>query len=489
MFRGCTILDEILNKLRAEWLDEATIQSMQEKMQNGELTAEELALMYMENISQRNPNINAVLELNPQALQIAKGLDTERLKHGARSLLHGIPVLLKDNIGTKDMMHTSCGSLALKHFYATEDAFLVRKLRAAGAVIIGKTNMTEWANFMSDQMTNGWSSRGGQVKNPYGFFDVGGSSSGAGAGIAANMAAVAIGTETTGSILNPSSQNSLVGIKPTVGVISRTGIIPISHTQDTPGPMARTVEDAAIVFGLMAGFDSEDPVTQIPFDFSEIDWHKVLDSNALQGARIGVARNIFEKEASTERLALFDAALQKLEAAGAIIIDNIDLGIMENDLGYSVLIYEFKAALNAYLGKTLMTNPIRTLEDVIQFNNENAVETLKFGQVMLERAERTSGSLTERAYIEALIRNRHLAGGVALGKALELHDVQALVFPQDHGCSFGAAAGFPSITVPAGFSEAGEPFGITFSGKAYSEPNLISNAYAFEQYVKARRKP
>ncbi|MCZ2260209.1 amidase [Sporosarcina sp. G11-34] len=471
------------------WLDEATIQEMQVKMKTGELTAEELTLMYMETISHRNQNINAVLELNPQAVQIAKSLDVERKEKGPRSLLHGIPVLLKDNIGTKDMMHTSCGSLALENYYADKDAFLVTKLRAAGAIILGKTNMTEWANFMSDRMTNGWSSRGGQVNNPYGLFDVGGSSSGAGAGIAANMAAVAIGTETTGSILNPSAQNSLVGIKPTVGSISRTGVIPLSITQDTPGPMARTVEDAALTFGLLTGVDPEDPVTMGSSKFDVIDWDEVLNKEALKDVRIGVARSIFEREASTERLMLFEAALQKLKAAGAVIIDPIDLQTMENDLGYNVLLYEFKAALNAYLGKTPATNPIRQLSDVIRYNHEHPKEALKYGQAMLERVERTSGKLTERAYIEALTRNRHLSGEIALGKALDEHNVQVLAFPQDHGCSFGAAAGYPSVTVPAAYSESGEPFGITFSGKAFSELELISYAYAFEQHVQARRKP
>ncbi|NYF26282.1 amidase family protein [Sporosarcina sp. JAI121] len=483
------MLDNKLKKLQSDWLDEATISAMQVKISKGELTSEELTFMYIDTISNRNKNVNAVLELNPEAVQIARALDVERCEKGPRSLLHGIPVLLKDNMGTKDMMHTSCGSLALKDYYAVEDAFLVKKLRAAGAVILGKTNMTEWANFMSDRMTNGWSSRGGQVNNPYGLFDVGGSSSGAGAAIAANMAAVAIGTETTGSILNPSAQNSLVGIKPTVGAISRTGVIPLSYTQDTPGPMARTVHDAAITFGLMVGSDPDDLVTQESSRLNKIDWISILDERALEGVRLGVARSIFEREASTERLALFDAALTQLKAAGAVIIDDIDLGTMENDLGYNVLLYEFKAALNAYLGKTPMTNPIRTLADIIRFNNENAEETLKFGQVMLEKVERTSGTLTERAYIEALLRNRHLAADIALGKALEEHNVQALVFPQDHGCSFGAAAGYPSVTVPAAFSDAGEPFGITFSGKAFTEPDLISFAYAFEQRVMARRKP
>ena len=483
------MLDDKLKKLQSDWLDEATISAMQVKMSSGELSAEELTFMYIDTISYRNKNINAVLELNPQAVQIARALDVERREKGIRSLLHGIPILLKDNMGTRDMMHTSCGSLALKDFYAAEDSFLVKKLRDAGAIILGKTNMTEWANFMSDRMTNGWSSRGGQVNNPYGLFDVGGSSSGAAAGIAANMAAVAIGTETTGSILNPSAQNSLVGIKPTVGTISRTGVMPLSYTQDTPGPMARTVHDAAITFSLLIGTDPEDPITAEASRLEGIDWTSVLDSRALEGVRLGVARTIFEREASTERLNLFDAALKELEAAGAVIIDDVELGTMENDLGYNVLLYEFKATLNAYLGKTPATNAIRTLSDIINFNNEHAEETLKFGQVMLEKVERTSGTLTERAYIEALLRNRHLAGDIALGKALDEHAIQALVFPQDHGCSFGAAAGFPSVTVPSAYSEAGEPFGITFSGKAFTEPELIGYAYAFEQRVNARKKP
>lgn len=483
------MLDEKLKQLQSDWLDEATISEMNEKMSNGELTAEELTLMYIDNISLRGKNVNAVLELNQQAVHIAKALDVERREKGSRSLLHGIPILLKDNMGTNDLMHTSCGSLALKDFYATEDAFIVKKLREAGAVILGKTNMTEWANFMSDRMTNGWSSRGGQVNNPYGLFDVGGSSSGAGAGIAANMAAVAIGTETTGSILNPSAQNSLVGIKPTVGAISRAGVIPLTTTQDTPGPMARTVRDATITFSLLIGTDPADPVTAEAYRLAGVDWMSLLDKGSLAGVRLGVAREIFEREASTERLALFDRALKELEAAGAVIVDDLNLGAMENDLGYNVLLYEFKAALNAYLGKTAASNSIRTLADVIQFNNEHPKETLKFGQIMLEKVERTSGTLTERAYIEALLRNRHLAGDIALGKAFDAYNIQALVFPQDHGCSFGAAAGYPSVTVPAAYSEEGEPFGITFSGKAFTEPELIGYAYAFEQKVNARRKP
>ncbi|WP_339253983.1 amidase family protein [Sporosarcina sp. FSL W8-0480] len=478
-----------LERLRKEWLEEATIRQMQQKMGNNEINSEELVIMYLQRISEVDQTVNAILEINPEALQIARSLDEERRSGKVRSLLHGIPVLLKDNMDTGDKMHTSCGSLAMKDYFADEDAFLVKKLRDAGAVILGKTNMTEWANFMSDRMRNGWSSRGGQVNNPYGPFDVGGSSSGAAAAVTANMAAVSIGTETSGSIINPSVQNALVGIKPTVGAISRSGIIPLSFTQDTPGPMARTVEDATITFSLMIGYDPDDPVTKGSKCFAGIDWLSLLNPNALNGKRIGIARSIFEREISTERKTQFDAVLTQMQSLGAEIIDSIDLGTMEDDLGYDVLLYEFKSALNAYLGKTPMTNPMRTLSDIIQFNKEHSEETLKFGQVMLEKVDRTSGRLKEPAYIDALIKNRHLAGEVALDKAFNEHQIDFLLFPQDHGCSFSAAAGYPAITAPASFSENGEPFCITMCGRAFSEPELIGYAYAFEQQTLARTKP
>ena len=475
--------------MQSEWLEEATIRQMQEGMATGDITSEEIVVMYMKTISERNRNINAILELNPQALHIARALDEERRRGIVRSLLHGIPILLKDNMDTGDGMHTSCGSLAMKNHFAAEDAYLVKKLREAGAVILGKTNMTEWANFMSDRMRNGWSSRGGQVKNPYGLFDVGGSSSGAAAAVAANMAAVSIGTETSGSIINPSAQNALVGIKPTVGAISRSGIIPLSFTQDTPGPLARTVEDAAITFGLMVGHDENDPVTREADRFEGIDWLSLLDTKSLEGKKIGIARSIFVREISKERKDQFEEALRQLESLGAKLIDDIDLGTMEDDLGYDVLLYEFKAALNGYLGKTPMTNSIRTLSDIIEFNKDHPEETLQFGQAMLEKVDRTSGTLTEPEYIEALLRNRHLAGELALDRAFDEHNIDVLVFPQDHGCSFSAAAGYPAITVPSSFTVEGEPFCITLCGKAYSEPELIGYAFAFEQATKARREP
>lgn len=477
------------NQLMNEWLEEATINQMQEMMSSYELTSEDLVYMYLELISKRNPNVKAVLEVNPKAIQIAQSLDYERSISGPRSMLHGIPILVKDNIETADDLHTSAGSLSLANHYALQDATIIKKLRDAGAIILGKTNLTEWANFMSDRMTNGFSSRGGQVKNPYGPFDVGGSSSGSASAIALNLAAAGIGTETSGSILNPAAQNGLVGLKPTVGAVSRTGIIPLSHTQDTAGPMARTVEDAVHVFATIIGADKSDPITQKSGKFNDVEWGTCLNLKAFEGKRIGIARSIFEKELSLERSVLFEKQVSKLRELGAEIVDSVDLKCSEDELGYAVLIHEFKADLNSYLAKTNPTNPIRSLADVIQFNNEHPQETLQFGQSLLEKSESTSGSLTDIEYIEALERNRYLAGEIGLGKSLDDLKLDALVFPQDHGCSIGAAAGYPSITVPAGFSQEGEPFGLTFSGRAWSEPMLISLGYAFEQKVRARRKP
>lgn len=477
------------NQLMNEWLEEATIVQMQEKMSSYEISSEDLVYMYLELISKRNPNVNAILEVNPKALQIAQSLDYERSISGPRSMLHGVPILVKDNIDTGDDLHTSAGSLSLANHYALKDATIVKKLREAGAVILGKTNLTEWANFMSDCMTNGFSSRGGQVKNPYGPFDVGGSSSGSASAIASNLAAAAIGTETSGSILNPAAQNGLVGLKPTVGAVSRTGIIPLSHTQDTAGPMTRTVEDAVHVFKAIIGTDDSDPVTQKSRKFDDIDWEKCLNKNSFEGKRIGIARSIFEKEISSERAELFEKQVNQLRNLGAEIVDSVDIKCKEDDLGYAVLTHEFKVDLNSYLARTDPTNPIRSLADIIHFNNEHPKETLQFGQRLLEESQHTSGTLTETEYIEALERNRYLAGEIGLGKSIDDLRLDALVFPQVHGCSIGAAAGYPSITVPADFSQSGEPFGLTFTGRAWSEPMLISLGYAFEQKVKARRKP
>lgn len=481
--------DKKLEKYRKERLDEMTLAEMQKELTEGNVTSEELVLMYKENISTRDHHTNAVLEINPDALQIAQALDFERQVKGERSFLHGIPILIKDNMDSGDKMHTSAGSLGLKEHYALEDAFAVKKLREAGAIILGKTNMTEWANFMSDKMTNGYSSRGGQVKNPYGPFDVGGSSSGSAAAIASNLAAAAIGTETSGSIINPAAQNSLVGIKPTVGLISRSGIIPLSHTQDIPGTFGRTVEDAVAVFAALIGQDPEDPVTAFAEKFSGYDWSGHFTEKGLKGVKLAVPRALFEEAIPDKQLKLFEQAMGALRKCGAEIIDSIDLGSDQDDLGFAVLLHEFKADLNAYLAKSNPQNPIRSMDDVIAFNNRHAETMLKFGQNLLEQANSMSGKLIERDYVEALERNRYLAAENGISATLKEVGADALLLPQDFGCNVGAAAGTPSITVPFGFSEDNEPFGITFTGNAFSEPALIEYAYAFEKAVNGRKKP
>lgn len=473
---------------RFEWVIEATITMIQRALEEETLTSEELVLFYMDRISREGKITNAILELNPHALQIAQTLDFERRTSGKRSMLHGIPILLKDNIDTGDAMHTSAGSLALENYYAPQDAFLVKQLRNAGAILLGKTNMTEWANFMSAEMPNGWSSRGGQVLNPYGQFEVGGSSSGSAVAVGTNLAVASIGTETTGSIIHPSSQNGIVGLKPTIGAISRSGIIPLSVTQDTAGPMARTVTDVAIVFEALLGQDPDDPITIYSQKYDSAHCLDYLKKESLQGISIGIASSVFRNEVSPERMKLFKESLKTLEQLGAKIIPDIDLGTKESDLGYNVLLHECKAALNHYLGKTPITNPIRSIADIISFNNNHPEKTLRYGQELLKKINERTGLLVEQPYIEALLRNRHLARKVALGKALEQNGVDILAFPQDHGCSFEAAAGYPAITVPAGITDSGEPFGLTFTGPAYSELSLLGYAYAFEQQTQVRRE-
>lgn len=481
--------DKKLEAYRNERLDEMTLAEMQKELKEGKVTSEELVLMYKENISIRDSQTNAILEINPDALQIAQALDFERQAKGERSPLHGVPILIKDNMDTGDKMHTSAGSLAMKNHYALEDAFVVKKLREAGAVILGKTNMTEWANFMSDKMTNGYSSRGGQVENPYGPFDVGGSSSGSAAAVALNLAAASIGTETSGSIINPAAQNSLVGIKPSIGLISRSGVIPLSHTQDIPGTFGRTVEDAVSVFAALIGKDAEDPITAFADKFDGYDWSAHYKEDGLKGVKLAVPRALFEEAIPNEQMKLFEKAMDALRTCGAEIIDSIDLGADQDDLGFAVLLHEFKADLNAYLAKSNPENPIRSMDDVITYNNQHAETMLKFGQNLLEQANGMSGELTEREYVEALERNRYLAAENGISATLKRAGADALLLPQDFGCNVGAAAGAPSITIPFSFTEDNEPFGITFTGNAFSEPALIEYAYAFEKAVNGRKKP
>ncbi|WP_246941447.1 amidase family protein [Bacillus pinisoli] len=477
-----------LAKLQEEWLVEVTIDQIQEAMESGDVTAKDLVLLYLNRIATYNKHINAVLEVNPDALQIAEALDHERNISGPRGPLHGVPVLLKDNIDTGDKLHTSAGSLALKDHYALEDATVAQLLREAGAIILGKVNMTEWANFMAENMPTGYSSRGGQVLNPYGpgTFEVGGSSAGSGSSIAANFAAVAIGTETSGSILSPASRNSLVGIKPTIGLVSRTGIIPIAHTQDTAGPMTRTVKDAAILLTVITAADETDPVTlknPIEYDYTEF-----LMEDGLQGKRIGIARDVFQYLSEEEKMRM-EEAINVLKELGATVVDPVTIPSSKENWDYNVLVYEFKTDLNAYLRNVEPNLGIQSLADVIRFNEEHAEQTLKYGQKIMLESENTSGTLTEAEYLQSLEKDQYLSTEQGIDAVLEEHDLDAIVFPNNFGAGIPAKAGYPSVTVPAGYSSDNGPVGITFTGTAFSEPTLIQMAYAFEQKTKLRVPP
>ncbi|WP_349408896.1 amidase family protein [Pseudalkalibacillus sp. SCS-8] len=483
-------------KLRNEdWLENATVFEIQKAMNNGQLTSVQLVSRCLEYIIQDNHDgkkLNAVLEVNPDALQIAETLDAERKLKGMRGLLHGIPVLLKDNIETADRMHTSAGSLALADHYAKEDAAIVKKLRDAGAVIVGKANMTEWANFMSTSMANGYSSRGGQVLNPYGSqFDVGGSSSGSAVGVAAHFATLAVGTETSGSILSPASQNNVVGIKPTVGLVSRSGIIPLSHSQDTAGPIARTVTDAAILLGALTGQDDRDPVTYTSRERSFQDFTTYLNAYALHGARIGVCREKYIDGLPEQQRVVMEKAIADLKEAGATIIELESISPMENDESwdYNVLLYEFKSDLNAYLHNLPASLPVHSLRDVIRFNEENEETALKYGQDILLDSEETSGTMTEAAYLKSRLRDLQLSRIRGIDVVMEEFQLNALLFPNSNGAGIPAKAGYPSITVPGGFTEDGQPVGVTFTGKAFTESTLIGLGFAYEQFTKHRRAP
>jgi amidase len=482
-----------LHKYSETWLVESTVEDQQEKMESGELTSKELVLMYMNRIGKFDSAglfINSILEINPDALSIAESLDIERQEKGPRSPMHGIPVVIKDNIDTGDRMHTSAGSLAIANSYAQQDSFVAYKLREAGAVILGKTNMTEWANFMAQDMKNGYSSRGGQVLNPYGpgVFDVGGSSSGSGAAIASNFATVAVGTETSGSILSPSCQNSLVGVKPTVGLVSRKGIIPITHTQDTAGPMARTVKDAAYLLDALWGMDKNDTATKkIPSTTGS--FAKSLNVNNLEGTRVGVPRVGFYEHLDEERKGLMETAIEKLKELGATIVDSVEITSAKRNWSYEVLTYEFKSGLNAYLSQLSPSIQVRSLVDVIQFNENNKEEALKYGQSVLLESDETSGTLTEKAYIEALERQTFLAQDQGIDQVLKRYDLDALLFPHYWGSTISAIAQYPSVTVPAGYTKENEPFNITFTSTAFSEKELLGYAYAYEQSTKHRKAP
>ena len=487
-------------------LDELTISDLQDGMKSGKFTSRSLVEKYLGRIQQidtQGPALNAVIELNPEARSIADTLDAERASKGPRGPLHGIPVLIKDNIGTADHMMTTAGSMALVGFTPPKDSAVARRLREAGAVILGKTNLSEWANFRSSHSSSGWSGRGGQTRNPYALDrNPCGSSSGSGAGVSANLCAVAIGSETDGSIVCPSAMNGVVGIKPTLGLVSRAGIIPIAHSQDTAGPMCRTVADAATLLGALSAADPDDSATKARPGKLPSDYTQFLDRAGLRGARVGVVRKLFEY--SETAAPVMTAALDAMKHEGAVLIDPVEIASLGkfDDSELDVLLYEFKADLNAYLKAN--GAPVRSLAELIVRNEALASSEMQyFGQDLFVKAQK-KGPLTDKAYLDALAKNHRLTRTEGIDAVMDKHRLDALVamtagpawltdlVDGDHdtggSSSIAAVAGYPNINVPAGFVF-GLPVGISFFGRAWSEPKLLRIAYAFEQSTKLRRPP
>ncbi len=475
---------------------------------HGNLTSVELTQTYLtriEDMNLRGPSLHAVIETNPKALDIATALDAERKAGKVRGPLHGVPVLIKDNIETADPMMTTAGSMALEGWYAPADAPLIARLRAAGAVILGKTNMSEWANFRSTHSVSGWSGRGGQCRNPHALSRTpSGSSSGSAAATAANLCAVAVGSETDGSIVSPSSICGLVGIKPTVGLVSRRGIVPISHSQDTAGPIARSVRDAAIMLGVMAGIDPKDPASAAAAGHFETDYLRYLDDAGLRGARLGIARNFFADSAPMTQF--LDQQVGILKAAGALIVDPADLVLPDpiGDAELQVLLYEFKADLNTYFSRLPASFPVHTLAELIRFNEAHAADEMPvFDQELLRMAD-AKGGLDDAAYTKARAACLEATRGNGIDKLVADHQLDAVVTLtsgpaglidsingdyNNGGCSTPAAvAGYPHITVPAGL-RGGLPVGLSFFGPAFSEGKLLRLASGFEHVAQARVAP
>lgn len=467
-------------------MEELTVAKISQMLADGEISSRQLVLNYMERIAlydKSGPKLNSVLELNPDAVYIAEAMDRERAKGKLRSPLHGIPILIKDNINTHDKMRTTAGSIALDDNFAPYDAWIVKKLREAGLIIMGKTNMTELANYMSYTMKNGYSSRGGQVINPYNpEGDVWGSSSGSAVAMSANLCALAIGTETDGSIIWPSHMNGTVGLKPSRGLVSRTGIIPICTAQDTAGPMTRTVADAAALLNIIVGEDPEDPSTwcrDIPEDYTAY-----LDKDGLKGLRLGINRGYYD-DFSQEQKDIAEKAYKAMEACGAELVQDVNLPHLRSDA--SVLLYEFKMCLNAYLA----SNPhlrCRSLKDMIDYYGAHPQEGLKYGMsILLDAQYNTSGNCTDPKYILDKAKCQREAQEEGLLKLMDENNLDVLICPGITDCS--PISGYPSIIVPAGYSSDNMPFGITFVGRPFSEPTLIAAAYAFEQATRARKAP
>ena len=489
--------------------DEVTVPDLQRMMESGEHTARSIAEAYIariEALDRQGPELRSMIEVNPDALQIADELDAERAAGQVRGPLHGIPVALKDNLDTHDRMTTTAGSLALEGSIPSQDSFVAERLRAAGAILLGKANMSEWAYFRGERATSGWSARGGQCRNPYALDrNPCGSSSGSGVAASANLCALTVGTETGGSIMCPSSSNGIVGIKPTVGLWSRSGIIPISHSQDTAGPMTRTVTDAAILLGGAVGVDPRDEATSRSDGNFHTDYTQFLDPAGLEGARIGVARSFtgFDPRIVT----LFEEAIEAMREAGAVIVDpaNLPEAAWNDEMPLLVLEYEFKADLNAYLATLGEEAPVRTLEEIIAFNEANADREMPhFGQQRMI-ASQARGPLTDEAYLNAVRTIQRANREDGIDALASEHQLDAIIAPTrdvpwvtdhikgdrlDGGSSAGPAAiaGYPDISVPMGFVK-GLPVGVSFFGPAWTEPTLIRVAYAFEQATKHRRAP
>ncbi|HBI46657.1 MAG TPA: amidase [Planctomycetales bacterium] len=498
---------EAPEKVKPFELDEKMISELQEGIKAGKYTARSLVEAYrarIEEIDKQGPAVNSVIELNPDALEIADALDKERKDKGPRGPLHGIPVLIKDNIDTADRMATTAGSLALVGAKPAKDAFVVERLRKAGAVLLGKTNLSEWGNIRSSPSVSGWSARGGLTRNPYALDrNTSGSSAGSAAAVAASLCAAAVGTETDGSIVSPSSVNGVVGLKPTVGLIGRSGIIPLSHTQDTSGPIGRTVRDVATMLSALAGVDPEDKATKECADKSFADYTRFLDADGLKGARIGVVRKLFGFSKAVD--AVMEGSLHALERQGATLVEAevATLGKFDNT-EVTVFLYELKADLNAYLEKLGPSAPVHSLKEIIEFNRRNKKKEMPyFGQNLFIKAE-AKGPLTSTEYLEALELNSRLSRKEGIDAVMDHHRLDALAAPTGgpawitdlvHGgggaggsSSLAAVAGYPNITVPAGYVT-GLPVGISFFGRAWSEPVLLRLAYAFEQATKVRQPP
>ena len=496
-------------KIPAFELEEVTIAELQRDMASGRRSARSITKLYLARIhamDRKGPMLRSIIEINPDALAIADNLDRERKQKGPRGPLHGIPVLVKDNIDTADKMTTTAGSYALEGSIPLRDSHVAQRLREAGAILLGKTNLSEWANFRSSHASSGWSGRGGQARNPY-VLDRNpcGSSSGSGAATSANFGVVAVGTETDGSIVCPSSANGLVGIKPTLGLVSRAGIIPIAHSQDTAGPMARTVTDAAILLTVLAGVDSRDAATADSKGNASADYTKFLDAHSLKGARIGVARDKFFGFSDVVD-ELMQAAINEMKRQGAVIVDpaNIATAGKFDDSELEVLLYEFKADLNAYLASLGPKAPMKTMADIIAFNErDKAREMPYFAQELMVRAQ-AKGPLTEKKYLDALAQNHRMSRTEGIDAVMTEHKLDAMIAPTggpawvtdlvngDHftgGYSTpSAVAGYPNINVPVGMAY-GLPVGMSIFGRAWSEPRLIGIAYSFEQATKHRRAP